>query len=261
MTDADPPGALFVVDAPRPSVLRGVAVARILIVEDEARIASFVAKGLRSEGHVATVAGDGQVGLDHALSGDFDLVVLDIGPARHGRLRGARPAPRSQGSTDAGDRADRPRLGGRHGVGTGGRRGRLHAQAVPVRRGCSPGCGCGCARPRRPTPARTARGGAGGGAAYISTSAPGAPGRWPAGRPVGRASSRWRRSSSSTPARCSPASRLLDHVWGFDFDPGSNVVDVYVGYLRRKFGADTITTVRGIGLPLSTDPHRRVGSS
>ena len=41
--------------------------------------------------------------------------------------------------------------------------------------------------------------------------------------------------------------QLLDQVWGFDFDPGSNVVDVYVGYLRRKFGADTITTVRGMG--------------
>src|SRR5687768_5228206 len=53
--------------------------ARILIVEDEARIASFVAKGLRAEGHSATVAGDGNLGLDHALSGDFDLMVLDIG--------------------------------------------------------------------------------------------------------------------------------------------------------------------------------------
>ena len=41
--------------------------------------------------------------------------------------------------------------------------------------------------------------------------------------------------------------QLLDHVWGFDFDPGSNVVDVYVGYLRRKLGAAAITTVRGMG--------------
>ncbi len=45
--------------------------------------------------------------------------------------------------------------------------------------------------------------------------------------------------------------QLLDHVWGYDFDPGSNVVDVYVGYLRRKFGADTITTVRGMGYRFS----------
>src|SRR5690606_12217775 len=39
--------------------------------------------------------------------------------------------------------------------------------------------------------------------------------------------------------------QLLDHVWGMDFDPGSNVVDVYVGYLRKKFGAQSISTVRG----------------
>jgi DNA-binding response OmpR family regulator len=41
--------------------------------------------------------------------------------------------------------------------------------------------------------------------------------------------------------------QLLDQVWGYDFDPGSNVVDVYVGYLRRKFGAERISTVRGMG--------------
>ena len=41
--------------------------------------------------------------------------------------------------------------------------------------------------------------------------------------------------------------QLLDHVWGFDFDPGSNIVDVYVGYLRRKVGAKAIETVRGMG--------------
>jgi DNA-binding response OmpR family regulator len=41
--------------------------------------------------------------------------------------------------------------------------------------------------------------------------------------------------------------QLLSRVWGYDFDPGSNVVDVYVGYLRRKLGEKTIETVRGIG--------------
>ncbi|MFN7149556.1 MAG: response regulator, partial [Microthrixaceae bacterium] len=53
--------------------------ARILIVEDEAKIASFVAKGLRADGNQTTVCGDGREGLDHALSGEFDLMVLDIG--------------------------------------------------------------------------------------------------------------------------------------------------------------------------------------
>jgi DNA-binding response OmpR family regulator len=44
--------------------------------------------------------------------------------------------------------------------------------------------------------------------------------------------------------------QLLSRVWGFDFDPGSNVVDVYVRYLRTKLGADRIETVRGMGYRL-----------
>ncbi|MEM7795810.1 MAG: response regulator transcription factor [Cyanobacteria bacterium P01_C01_bin.118] len=41
--------------------------------------------------------------------------------------------------------------------------------------------------------------------------------------------------------------QLLDHVWGYDYAPGSNVVDVYVGYLRKKLGSQLIETVRGMG--------------
>jgi DNA-binding response OmpR family regulator len=41
--------------------------------------------------------------------------------------------------------------------------------------------------------------------------------------------------------------QLLSHVWGYDFDPGSNIVDVYVGRLREKLAPDVIETVRGIG--------------
>lgn len=44
--------------------------------------------------------------------------------------------------------------------------------------------------------------------------------------------------------------QLLDRVWGYDFDPGSNVVDVYVRYLRKKLGAERIVTVRGMGYRL-----------
>ena len=45
--------------------------------------------------------------------------------------------------------------------------------------------------------------------------------------------------------------QLLSRVWGIDFDPGSNVVDVYVRYLRDKLGAEVIETVRGMGYRLS----------
>ena len=44
--------------------------------------------------------------------------------------------------------------------------------------------------------------------------------------------------------------QLLSQVWGFDFDPGSNIVDVYVRYLRRKLGKERIETVRGLGYRL-----------
>ncbi|HAX76021.1 MAG TPA: DNA-binding response regulator [Cyanobacteria bacterium UBA11372] len=47
--------------------------------------------------------------------------------------------------------------------------------------------------------------------------------------------------------------RLLEHVWGYDYDPGSNIVDVYVGYLRKKLKGDYIETVRGIGYKLRSN--------
>lgn len=48
--------------------------------------------------------------------------------------------------------------------------------------------------------------------------------------------------------------RLLSDVWGYDFDPGSNVVDVYVRYLRRKLGAEHFDTIRGVGYRLVDAP-------
>jgi len=59
---------------------------RILIVEDEARIADFLQRGLRAEGHFSVVANDGEAGLALALEGDFDLLLLDMMlPGMHGR--------------------------------------------------------------------------------------------------------------------------------------------------------------------------------
>jgi two-component system, OmpR family, response regulator len=59
---------------------------RILIVEDETRIADFLQRGLRAEGHFPVVANDGEAGLALALEGDFDLLLLDMMlPKIHGR--------------------------------------------------------------------------------------------------------------------------------------------------------------------------------
>ena len=45
--------------------------------------------------------------------------------------------------------------------------------------------------------------------------------------------------------------QLLSRVWNYDFDPGTNIVDVYVGYLRRKIGGEVLQTVRGAGYRLA----------
>jgi DNA-binding response OmpR family regulator len=58
---------------------------RILIVEDETRIAGFLERGLRAEGHFCVVANDGVEGLSLALEGDFELILLDLVlPGMHG---------------------------------------------------------------------------------------------------------------------------------------------------------------------------------
>ena len=57
-----------------------------MIVEDEVRIADFLNRGLRAEGHFCVVANDGEAGLSLALEGDFDLILLDMMlPGMHGR--------------------------------------------------------------------------------------------------------------------------------------------------------------------------------
>ncbi|NER20688.1 MAG: response regulator [Symploca sp. SIO1B1] len=52
---------------------------RILIAEDEYRIACFIEKGLRKKGFCTAIAPDGQQAIQMALSGDFDLLLLDLG--------------------------------------------------------------------------------------------------------------------------------------------------------------------------------------
>ncbi|MEM8610930.1 MAG: response regulator transcription factor [Cyanobacteria bacterium P01_H01_bin.105] len=51
----------------------------------------------------------------------------------------------------------------------------------------------------------------------------------------------------SAPGQIFSREQLLDRVWGYDHTPGSNVVDVYIGYLRKKLGSNLIETVRGMG--------------
>ena len=61
------------------------------------------------------------------------------------------------------------------------------------------------------------------------------------------------RAFVSHPRRILSRRELLAIAWGMEFDPQTNLVDVYVGYLRRKLGQTIIETVRGAGYRLRTD--------
>ncbi len=215
---------------------------RILIAEDEARIASFLEKGLRGNGFVTAVVEDGAAAYDVAASGAFDLLILDIGlPISDGftvlrRLREAQvgipviilTARDSVTDTVAGleggaddyiakpfafeELLARVRL-------------RLRADRQPE---------VTVLRVRDlALDLRTRRAYVGERSVDLST------------REFALAEVFCRH-----PDQVLTREQLLSHVWGFDFDPGSNVVDVYVRYLRRKIGADRIETVRGTGYRL-----------
>jgi len=216
--------------------------ARILIVEDEERIASFISKGLRADGHQTTVARDGNTGLDEAMSGGYDLAVLDIGlPGKDGFELLAEL--RSQGS-------------------------RLPVIVLTARDSVTDTVSAleGGADDYMPKPFRFAELLARVHLRLRRTSDQSGPRAEHLSAGGIRLDLRTRRASVSgtevdlsareftlaeifmlNPGQVLSREQLLDHVWGFDFDPGSNVVDVYVGYLRRKFGAEAISTVRGMG--------------
>lgn len=216
--------------------------ARILIVEDEHRIASFIGKGLRAEGHTAVAVADGPTGLDHALSGDFDLVVLDIGlPRMDGfelldqlRSQGSRvPVIVLTARDSVGDTVSALEGGADDYMPKPFRFAELNAR-IKLRLRQVAGGGDG--RPDALTAGqvrldlRTRR-------ATV------------AGRQIDLSAREFALAEMflTNAGQVLSREQLLDHVWGLDFDPGSNVVDVYVGYLRKKFGSDTITTVRGMG--------------
>ena len=213
---------------------------RILIAEDEPRIAAFLEKGLRSHGYTTVTVTDGHAAALLARDADFELAVLDLGlPGLDGldALREIR------------------RRGERIPVVI------LTARNDAVVAGFESGADDYVTKPFRFEELL----------ARIRVRLKTPPSDEPTVMRVGEIALdiRTRRASVGDrtieltarefalletflrhPGQVLSREQLLSHVWGYDFDPGSNVVEVYVRALRKKLGENVIDTVRGMGYRL-----------
>lgn len=218
---------------------------RILIAEDNPRISSFVEKGLKANGFTTTVVADGISAVDYATTGEFDLLILDLGlPGRDGFsvLAGLRSlgistpviiltARDSLGDTVAGlengadDYMTKPfrfeELLARVRLRLRSNSERAAEVTVLHRGSLSLDLRTRRARIGDSTVDLTAR-------EFVLLEL-----------------------FLRHPDQVLSREQILSHVWGYDFDPGSNIVDVYVRAVRKKIGADNIATVRGMGYRLA----------
>ncbi|MEB3278499.1 response regulator transcription factor [Capilliphycus salinus ALCB114379] len=218
---------------------------RILIAEDEPRIAAFLEKGLKANGFTITVANDGRDALEKALGNQFDLLILDLNlPHQDGfqilkQLRG-------QGETvpiiiltardDIEDKVAGLEEGADDYVTKPFRFAELLAR-VRAR-----------LRHHTPSPVKEERVLTAGDIMldlYTRQAQV-------ADCPIKLSAKEFQllETFMRHPEQVMSREQLLDRVWGYDYDPGSNIVDVYVGYLRKKLGGDRIETVRGMGYRL-----------
>lgn len=212
---------------------------RILIAEDEERISSFVAKGLESAGYQTLIVDDGADALDTALSGEVDLVLLDVGlPSLDGfevlrSLRGQGsniPVIMLTARTSTRDTVDGLDAGANDYVAKPFKFDELLAR---VR-----------SRLREPVTVGTMT------IAHGDVSLDVLARRATVGtREIDLSAREFALAEEFLRHAGQVLSReqLLSRVWGMDFDPSSNVVDVYVRYLRAKVGPGRIVTVRGAG--------------
>ncbi len=218
---------------------------RILIAEDEARLAAFLDKGLRSNGYTTTIVSDGAAASMMARDEDFDLLVLDIGlPGKDGfavlrdlRAAGQRmPVVILTARDDVTDKVAGLEGGADDYVTKPFKFEELLARVrVRLRAG----------RADEDSPVLRVGGIALDGRSRRVTVD---------GESLDLTAREFTMLETFLrhPGQVLSREQLLSHVWGYDHDPGSNVVDVYVGYLRRKLGSEAIVTVRGAGYRLET---------
>jgi len=219
---------------------------RILLIEDEAKIADFVERGLSAEGYTVTVADDGLKGEAEALSGEYDLILLDVLlPGRNGfevleTIRQRKVTTPVIMLTALGETEDKVR---------GLEGGAIDYVAKPfsfeellarVR-----------AQLRRPDATSADRIEVGDLVLDLKTR------RVTKGEQEVELTSREFELLAYLmrhPDQVLSRTQLLNGVWGYDYDPGTNVLEVYVGYLRKKLGDEDeegpIDTVRGAGYRL-----------
>lgn len=214
----------------------------ILIAEDESRISSFIEKGLRSAGYQSTVCESGEDAVHLALTGEFDLLLLDVGlPGIDGfeALRRIRaidkdlPIIMLTARTSLEDTVQGLDTGANDYVPKPFKFDELLARVRVRLREVSPNQTPELIAGDLVLDLRTRRAMIGDTSVELSA------------REFALAEE-FVRNHDQVLSR----EQLLSRVWGFDYDPGSNVVDVYVRYLRGKLGPERIETVRGMGYRL-----------
>jgi DNA-binding response OmpR family regulator len=220
-------------------------VRRILIVEDEKGMASFLSRGLGARGYTTKVVGDGASATAIATDEDFDLVILDLGlpdidglsVLRELRRRGERmPVIILTARDDTGEKVEGLDAGGDDWVTKPFKLDELLARVrVQLREG----------KGSEQTMLEA-------GSIMLDI-------RTRKAMKDGEVIDLTAREFTMLevliqhPGQVLSREQLLAHVWGYDYDPGSNVVEVYIRYLRRKLGSDAIETVRGMGYRLTAE--------
>ncbi|MEU4335484.1 response regulator transcription factor [Micromonospora lupini] len=217
---------------------------RLLVVEDEARLAAALQRGLQAEGFAVDVAATGPAGLDAARHGEYDAMILDVMlPGLSGyelvrRLRAEQhwlPVLMLSAKDGEYDQADGLDCGADDYLTKPFSYVVLLARLrALLRRGA----------PERPTVLTV-------GDLRLD----------PALRRVTRADAEVALTAREfalldylmrRPGQVISKIELLDHVWDASLETAPNAVEVYVGYLRRKLGRDRLETIRGAGYRLAT---------